>query len=85
MIDYRHMDRDGGFTNESDFHYNFSKRPNNVNEFSEVSDDAIYLIQNLQTKYQNASMQSRRLEEETNPLFYVLLAVGAFVIGKSVF
>ncbi len=82
MIDYRQMDREGNFP-ESDFE--FSKRPENAEVFTEVSDDTIYLIQNLQKKYQSASKESRKLvEEETNPLFYVGLIIAAFAVGKFI-
>ena len=82
MIDYRQMDREGNFP-ESDFQ--FSRRPEDVEVFTEVSDDAVYLIQNLQNKYQSASRENRKLvKEETNPLFYVGLIVAAFAVTKFI-
>ena len=79
MIDYRHMDREGNFP-ESDFQ--LTRSPENADTFTEVSDDAIYLIQNLQLKYQASNRETRKLEKETNPLLYVGLVAAAFVVGK---
>ena len=75
------MDAEGNFP-ESDFEIDATKAPSNAYVFSEVSDDAIYLIQNLQEKYQASNRQTRKVEEETNPMLYIGLIAAAFVVGK---
>ena len=76
------MDAEGNFP-ESDFEIDGTQAPSNAYVFSEVSDDTIFLIQNLQEKYQASNRQTRKVEEvETNPILYIGLIAAAFVVGK---
>ena len=75
------MDAEGNFP-ESDFEIDGKQAPSNAYVFSEISDDTIYLIQNLQEKYEASNRQTRKVEEETNPMLYIGLIAAAFVVGK---
>jgi len=55
-------------------------------EYTEVTDDTIYLIQEIQRKYENSRKlnQDRALaKEDNNTLYFILIGV-AFFIGTKI-
>tara|TARA_R110001599_G_scaffold114103_2_gene279666 strand:- start:2518 stop:2775 length:258 start_codon:yes stop_codon:yes gene_type:complete len=62
-----------------------SAREGALVEYAEVTDDTIYLIQEIQKKYENSKRlnQERALiEEDNNTIYFILIGVAFFVGTK---